>query len=241
MKRIVTLLSISTLSCITQAFSAQAQIAVTEEKFSESLKVEVISLEDNFSSEPIPGTVATSSKILWNRPQTRPQAENQVNHSSDPDDLVAQRDIYLGRLNRHDYGYIGAGVNLGFNNKERSPLNDIAFTLNAKIAFNNNVSLRPLIIFSRQTAFLIPVTYDFTVTGKDVFDPVPIVPFIGGGAIFTTQERNSAGFLLTGGLDYRFARDFVANATLNVGFLGEGTDAGIFLGIGYILSGKSPR
>ncbi len=175
------------------------------------------------SESPIPGTVETKSEVLFTLPETNME--------------VAQRDIDLGRLTRHDYGYIGAGVNLGFNGNEATPVGDIGFFLNGKIALNPNLSLRPAFIFGNESAFLFPVTYDFTLTKEDAYDPSPFVPYAGGGLALSTDDNNSVGVVLTGGLDYRFAKRFVANTALNVGLMSDRTDMGLSLSIGYLLTG----
>jgi hypothetical protein len=175
------------------------------------------------TDSPIPGTVETNSEVLFTLPETNTE--------------IAQTDINLGRLTRHEYGYIGAGVNLGFNGNDATPVGDIGFLINSKVALNPNLSLRPGLIIGDNIAFLVPVTYDFTLSGDDPFDPSPFVPYAGGGLVISNEDDNSLGVLLTGGLDYRISKRFVGNAALNVGFLTGRTDLGLTLSIGYILTG----
>jgi len=148
---------------------------------------------------------------------------------------IAQRDIRLGRLTRFDYSYIGFGFNIGSGDDEDKTIGDAGFIINSKIALNPSLSLRPAMVLSDDSAFLVPVTYDFTIRGSDPFEPVPLVPFIGGGLIFTTENDNNLGFLISTGLDYIFSQKFVANAGLNVGFLEKGTEVGFVLTVGYQL------
>jgi hypothetical protein len=185
--------------------------------------VDVAQADELETKFPTPGSVATKSEVLFTLPETNGE--------------LAQRDINLGRLNRHDYGYVGGGVNLGFNGNEATPIGDIGFLLNAKISLTPNVSLRPAFIFGDNSAFLFPVTYDFSLTKDDPFDPSPFVPYVGGGIAFSTEDNNSVGVVLTGGLDYRISSRFVGNAALNVGLMSERTDMGLMLSIGYILTG----
>ncbi len=174
-------------------------------------------------TSPIPGSTQTTSEVLFVLPQD--------------DTEIAQRDIELGRLTpRHDYTYIGAGVNLGFNGDDASPIGDIGFLVNGKVALTRNLSLRPGVIFSGDTAFLVPLTYDFTLTKSDPFEPSPFVPYVGGGVVFTTDNDNEFGVLVNGGVDYRISKRIVANAGLNVGFMSDTTDVGLTLSIGYIIS-----
>lgn len=198
------------------------------------LKVDLPSFDRNLDREPIPGTVATGSELLFASP-------NQKNESNDKNSTIAQRDIQLGRIIRHDYTWVGIGINVGFSGDDSSPIGDVGFAVNSKIALARNLSLRPSVVFNGffngDTAFLIPVTYDFTIPGSDPFELVPIVPFVGGGIALTTGDDNSIGFLVSGGIDYRFSSRVVANAEMNVGFLSDTTDVGLILSIGYILGG----
>jgi hypothetical protein len=175
------------------------------------------------TDSPIPGTVETNSEVLFALPETNTE--------------IAQTDINLGRLTRHEYGYIAGGVNLGFNGDEATPIGEIGFVLNGKVALNPNLSLRPGLIIGDNIAFVIPVTYDFTLTKDDPYDPSPFVPYAGGGLAISNEDDNSLGVVLTGGLDYRISKRFVGNAALNVGLLSERTDVGLTLSIGYILTG----
>ncbi len=151
--------------------------------------------------------------------------------SSDP---LAQRDINPWSRTRFNYSYIGVGFNLGLGDNQDTTVGDTGFVINGKIALNQNLSLRPAIVFADDTAFLFPVTYDFTLRGSDPFEPVPFIPYVGGGLILTTENNNNLGFLLSGGLDYLFSKQFVAHAGLNVGFLEQGTEVGLSFNLGYM-------
>lgn len=196
--------------------------------------IDLPSFESNLNQEPIPGTVATGSEVLFASP-------DQNNTPNSTNSTVAQRDIQLGRIIRHDYSWLGIGINVGFSGDESSPIGDVGFAVNSKIALARNLSLRPSVLFNGffngDVAFLVPVTYDFTIPGSDPFELVPIVPFVGGGVAVTTGDNNSIGFLVSGGVDYRFSSRVVANAEMNVGFLSDTTDVGLILSVGYILGG----
>jgi len=161
-----------------------------------------------------------------------PTVSTSASALSSPDTL-AQRDINLGRRTRFNYSYIGVGFNLGLGDNQDTTVGDTGFVINGKIAFNQNLSLRPAIVFADDTAFLFPVTYDFTLRGSDPFEPVPFIPYVGGGLILTTENNNNLGFLLSGGLDYLFSKQFVAHAGLNIGFLEQGTEVGLSFNLGY--------
>ena len=231
MNKVSYLLGITTITLAISPLLAEAQTVETIEE--QSITVEVIPV-DISETQPIPGTIATSVEGLFISPQNN--SETQTN-SENIDLTIAQRDIDRGRLTRQQYSYIGAGLNVGFDNSGSTPIEDTGFAINGKVAFTPNISLRPAIIFADDTAFLIPLTYDFTIRGADPFDTVPFTPFLGGGIAVTTDDDDSVGFLLSGGFDYRLSKEFVANAGLNVGFIDDSTDVGLLLSIGYIFPG----
>lgn len=178
-------------------------------------------------AKPIPGTLATSAALL-----TAPlEASPQPKASSNPaDSTVAQTEIQPGQATRGGRSYIGIGGNIGFGD---TGLGSGAFVINSKVGLTSFISVRPSILIGDDVNFLIPVTYDFIIQSDDPFAPVPFAPFAGGGVVISTADGNNIGFLLTGGVDVPLSREFVANATLNVGFLEDSTDVGVTVGVGY--------
>lgn len=216
-------------------FSPQEEIATPEKAPSpESLNASK-SLEINSAAVQKESSPATPDA------ETIPQLFPTEEVSQIPQDSVlAQRDIELGRLTRTRLNYIGVGGNIGLTGE--TGVGESTFVINSKIAVSPDVSIRPAIHLGNNTAFLIPITYDFYLPPRDDFEPVRIFPFVGGGVAITTDneddndESSNVGFLLTGGLDYPITDNFTANATLNIGFIDE-TEVGIVLGIGYIFGG----
>jgi len=145
---------------------------------------------------------------------------------------IAQENINFtpGQATRGGASYIGVGGNVGFSGK--TGIGSGAFVVNGKIGLTRNISFRPAVLIGDNTDFLLPLTYDFVLASDDPFAPVPFAPFLGGGAVFTTNGNTNAGFLLTAGVDVPLSREFVANASINVGFLDD-TNVGILLGVGY--------
>ncbi len=183
--------------------------------------------------EPMPGTLATSAKVLMVEPETSPVPEAA---SESLDTTVAQRDLDLRRIPRPIPNWIGIGGNIGLSdNEEESALARGAFVVNGKLNLVRNLSFRPAVIIGDNTTFVLPVTYDFLIPGDDPFAPVKFAPFVGGGAAIATGDNSSVGFLFTGGVEIPLSRQFVANGSINVGFL-ETTDVGIQLGVGYLFS-----
>ncbi len=178
-------------------------------------------------AKPIPGTLATSAALLTAPSQTSLQPKASSNPA---DSTVAQTEIQPGQATRGGRSYIGIGGNIGFGD---TGLGSGAFVINSKIGLTSFISVRPSILLGDDVNFLIPVTYDFIIQSDDPFAPVPFAPFAGGGVVVSTADGNNIGFLLTGGVDVPLSREFVANATLNVGFLEDSTDVGITVGVGY--------
>lgn len=151
------------------------------------------------------------------------------------DNTIAQTDIDPGRVTRGGASYIGVGGNIGLTGDTAT--GNGAFVVNSKIGLTRTLSFRPSVIIEDDVDFLLPVTYDFVIRREDPFERVPFAPFAGGGVAFSTDDNNNFGFLLTGGVDVPLSSQFVANATVNVGFIEDTTNVGIVLGVGYTFVG----
>ncbi|HEY9605541.1 MAG TPA: hypothetical protein V6C85_28315 [Allocoleopsis sp.] len=185
--------------------------------------------------KPIPGSLSTSADTLTAQPETSPAPQASSNEA---DKTVAQNDITNiepGRATSGGRSYIGIGGNIGISGD--TGIGQGGFLINSKIGLTRNISARPSIVVGDDVDFLIPLTYDFTFQSTDPFQRVPFAPFIGGGVAFSTSGGNSVGGLITGGADIPINSQFVANATLNVGFFGDTTDFGLALGVGYTFPG----
>jgi hypothetical protein len=225
------LLGISTLGVISHSTSAQE---LNPELNQDKQKIEIQTIQQESTGQPNPGTTATTLAAFT--PTVNPTISqfNSPNYGI----VTAQNTTDPEIIFRHDYSYIGLGGNVGVESEQTS-LGETGFVINGKIALAQELSLRPAVIFGDDTVFLVPITYDITLKDKDPFKEVPFVPFIGGGAVFTTNSDNNAGFLITGGVDWRLSENFVANAGLHVGFIEDSTDIGLILGVGYIIPQKS--
>jgi hypothetical protein len=166
-----------------------------------------------------------SAEYLFNAPGSE----------NNPDGTVAQSDIELGRLAKSNYSFLGVGVNIGLD-KDGLTIGDTGFTVDSKIAIGNNVSLRPSVIIANESAFLLPISYDFRFQDKETFEYEPITPYVGAGVFVTTDDTNSVGALLTAGLDYKLSDSLIANTHINLG-VGGNTEVGLTFGVGYIFSG----
>ncbi len=186
-------------------------------------------------AQPMPEKLETSAAYLTAPAPTSPVPAASSNQA---DSAVAQNleQITPGRSTRGGSSYIGIGGNLGLGGNPA--LGDGSFVVNSKIGLTRNISFRPAAVIGDDTDFLLPVSYDFVIESADPFAPVPFAPFVGGGLIVSTNGDNDIGFLLTGGVDVPLSRQFVANASINVGFRDD-TDVGLILGVGYTFPGFS--
>lgn len=186
-----------------------------------------------------PELLETSASGLWQQqintsalPEGVYEADTTVHET---DNTIAQTDIDPGRATRGGASYIGIGGNIGLTGDTAT--GNGAFVVNSKIGLTRTLSFRPSVIIEDDVDFLLPVTYDFVIQQEDPFERVPFAPFVGGGVAFSTDDDNNFGFLLTGGVDVPLSSQFVANATVNVGFIEDTTDVGIVLGVGYTFVG----
>ncbi len=195
--------------------------------------------------QPTPGTAATSAALLTLPSQTSGQL---LVLPARRETTIAQTDLDVRRGTVGVPNYVGVGGNIGLgggddeddddddgddDDNDGTALGSGGFVVNSKIGLSTNLSLRPGIILGDDAVFLIPLTYDFLIPRVDPFEPVRFAPFLGGGVAISTDDDASIGFLLTGGIDIPLSRAFVANASLNVGFIEDNTDFGLILGIGY--------
>lgn len=183
-----------------------------------------------------PEKLETSAAYLAAQPNSSFASKTPVQGT---DTTVAQNpntEIVPGRATRGGSSYIGIGGNLGLSGEPA--LGDGAFMINSKIGLTRNISFRPAVLFGDDTDFLLPLTYDFVLESADPFAPIPFAPYLGGGVIVSTNGDNTLGFLLTGGVDVPLSAQFVANASINVGFRND-TDVGLMLGVGYTFPGFS--
>lgn len=149
-------------------------------------------------------------------------------------EIAQARNVFVNR----PFNYVGGGINLGLSGS--SDLGDTSWAIISKFTLSDSLSLRPSVVVNKNAAILVPLTYDFPVSGVDAFEPATIHPYVGGGIMFTTNDtaidevNNNVGPMITGGLDFRLEDKWVFNASLNVGFLGGDAEVGAIIGVGYI-------
>lgn len=192
----------------------------------------------SIANPPIPGTAAISAQLLI-APETQASIQQALRLSSslsnESETRLAQADLDPRRpTTARVPNYIGIGGNLGLSdNSTSTSLGDGGFVVNSKFSLTPKLSLRPAAILGNDATFLIPLTYDFVIPTVDPFEPVRFAPFLGGGLAISTDDNNNIGFLFTGGIDVPISRAFVANASINLGFIEDETDFGLMIGVGY--------
>jgi hypothetical protein len=155
-------------------------------------------------------------------------ASNQLN----PTASIAQTDTDLnvqpGRTTRSGSSYVGIGGNLGLSGD--TGVGDGAFAIFSKIGLTRSFSARPSMVINDDEVFMIPLTIDFNGNQFPLTD-INVSPYLGGGLAISTEDDNTIGGLITGGLDIPLTSQFTANARVNVGFFND-TDVGLQLGAG---------
>ena len=182
------------------------------------------------SVPPVPGTVETKARSLQAQtPETTPAPDTPPTVT--PETTPAQEAAPPAQAleTRYQFSYVGAGVNLGFG--ADSALGDVSFAAYSKFALNPYLSFRPAVLISGDVSFLLPVTYDFPITGPGR----GIIPYVGGGLLFSTGDDSNVDLLLSAGVDVPLTPQLTATAGVNIGPF-DGVDVGFLLGLAYTFS-----
>ena len=126
-----------------------------------------------------------------------------------------------------NYNYVGIGGS------------EDGFVVNGKLSIVDNVSVRPSVATDfdfdddEAVSYLVPVTYDFSVgSGRATFNP-----YVGagiGGELGGDVDGDEIDFALVAGTDYRFARNYVANGSVNYKPFADNEEVGFTVGVGYL-------
>lgn len=153
-----------------------------------------------------------------------------------PEETPPAIDVQPGRSTRGGSSYIGVAANFGLTG-DTGLGDDVSFTVLSKIGLSNFLSVRPAVLIGDDATILVPLTYDFNPRSADVLDRAfSISPYLGAGVGITTGDGTDVGFLLTGGVDVPVTPQFTATAAVN-GLLGDDTDVGLWVGVGYNFRG----
>jgi len=183
---------------------------------------------------PRPGTLATSVAALKIQldPASSPTSESTSYEEGTP---VAQRNIDPTGKSLGVGNYVGVGGHIGFTD-DGTNIGRGAFMINGKYDLSPTLSVRPSILINDDVTFVIPATYNF-IFQDEPFEPPTYSAFAGAGLAISTGDEDNVGLIVTGGVDWPFGPNFVANAALTGGvFIDGATDLGISFGIGYSFS-----
>ncbi|NEN94299.1 MAG: hypothetical protein F6K50_01725 [Moorea sp. SIO3I7] len=185
-------------------------------------------------ASPRPGTLATSVAAL--KIQLDPATSDTSPATSyEVGTPVAQRNIDPTGNSLGVGNYIGIGGHIGFTD-DGTNIGRGGFMINGKYDLSPTLSVRPSILINDDATFVIPATYNF-IFQDEPFEPPTYSAFAGGGLAFSTGDDNNVGLIVTGGVDWPFGPNFVANAALTTGIFVDGAaDVGISFGIGYSFS-----
>jgi hypothetical protein len=123
------------------------------------------------------------------------------------------------------YNYVGIGGG------------DDGFLVNGKLSVADNVSIRPEVATDfdfndgEDVAYLVPLTYDFNTIGSGNY---AINPYLGAGVGGAIGEDSTAEFAVVAGADYRFAKKYVANGSVNYSPFADSDEIGFSVGVGRI-------
>jgi hypothetical protein len=123
------------------------------------------------------------------------------------------------------YNYVGIGGG------------DDGFLVNGKLSVADNVSIRPEVATDfdfndgEDVAYLVPLTYDFNTIGTGNY---AINPYLGAGVGGAIGEDSTAEFAVVAGADYRFAKKYVANGSVNYSPFANSDEIGFSVGVGRI-------
>jgi hypothetical protein len=124
-----------------------------------------------------------------------------------------------------NYNYVGIGGG------------DDGFLVNGKLSVAENISIRPEVATdfdfndSEDVSYLLPITYDFNSIGTGNYQ---INPYLGAGATGAIGEDSSVELAVVAGADYRFAKKYVANGSVNYSPFADNDEIGFSVGVGRI-------
>jgi hypothetical protein len=124
-----------------------------------------------------------------------------------------------------NYNYVGIGGG------------DDGLVINGKLSIADNVSIRPEVATdfdfndSEDVSYLIPITYDFNSVGTDNYQ---FNPYLGAGVGGAIGEDSTAEFAVVAGADYRFAKKYIANGSVNYSPFADNDEIGFSVGVGRI-------
>lgn len=127
--------------------------------------------------------------------------------------------------------YFGIGGAVGLSDEGETALGDGGFSLVGRTSLTENLSIHTASVLSDDGILSVALT-----GGAPVRDPstgrTRIFPFVGAGIAIETEDFDTVDPLATGGIDVPLSRTTTGTARVNATFTDEGTDIGLFIGVG---------
>lgn len=128
-------------------------------------------------------------------------------------------------VTRYRFSYIGIGPNVGITGDPA--IGDTSLAIVSRISVAPAISLRPAVFIEDDASFLLPVTYDFPISG-----PGEVAPYVGGGVTIDTGDDSGLDLLLSAGLDIPLNDNFAVTTGVNAAPFDE-FDLGLFFAVAY--------
>ncbi|MEO1132970.1 MAG: hypothetical protein AAFX40_09725, partial [Cyanobacteria bacterium J06639_1] len=121
---------------------------------------------------------------------------------------------------------------------DTTALGEGGFAIVSKTGFTDRLSLHNATVFGARNASTFALTVDFPIRAEDS-DEILYTPFLGGGIVADSlgDFEFQIDPMAIVGIDVPLSERFVATARTNVGFVEDGTDIGLIVGVGYTFRG----
>ncbi|MEH1778417.1 MAG: iron uptake porin [Nostoc sp.] len=175
---------------------------------------------------PVPGTVEMSADKL------QPSSPTSDSPVSQAPAIVPPATPTPAKKQKYKFSYLGIGVNFG-SGGQTSALGATSFAAFSKFALSPSFSIRPALLVNQNQTVLLPITYNFPISG-----PGHIDPYIGLGMQSSSPFSSAftkSDLLLTGGIDYPINSHLALTAGVNLGTFNSSGVGGL-LGLAYIFN-----
>ena len=127
--------------------------------------------------------------------------------------------------------YLGIGGAISLSDEGETALGDGGFSIMGRNSLTHNLSIHTASILADDGILSIALT-----GGAPVRDPstgrTRVFPFLGAGIAIETEDFDTIDPLATGGVDIPLSRTVTGTARVNAVFADDGTDIGLFVGVG---------
>jgi len=168
---------------------------------------------------------STAVDLVPPNPQDPPSLNPSDNNSLDILQLEDGTEVAQDVQTRYRFSYIGIGPNVGITGD--SAIGDTSFAIVSRFSVTPRFSARPALFIEDDVSILLPVTYDFPISG-----PGNVAPYVGGGLSIDTGDGDAVNLLLSAGLDIPLNDNFAVTTGVNATPFDE-FDLGLHFAIAY--------